>query len=148
MAVLMDGGVPVKDKGTFFRLKTSETTKLGNKSADGIKREVVWHRVPLPDDELHEQSDPLVILIVGQTGVGKSTQINAWTNWLLGVTPNCNHRFTLIADVPNSQQGCSVTQEVNCYTIPALTGSRLDRPVCLIDCPGSNDTRGIPCTLR
>ncbi|KAJ9459161.1 hypothetical protein DIPPA_31351 [Diplonema papillatum] len=134
----------VEGKPPFFQLPLTETERLSEPETDETAAcHVVFKTVTLPRSVTTKPSDDLVMLLIGATGVGKSTQLNALVNYLLGVQHDCQHRYVLVADPPDpSAQHQSVTSEVTVYTIPYYIGNRLHRTVRLVDCPGSNDTRG------
>ncbi|VDI64633.1 Hypothetical predicted protein [Mytilus galloprovincialis] len=88
------------------------------------------------------------IMIVGATGAGKSTLINAMANYMMGVTWADPFRFTLV-NVETSEQGrsgnqaISQTEWITCYNINTSVSSRLKYNINLIDTPGFGDTRGL-----
>lgn len=96
-------------------------------------------------------------IVMGQTGVGKSTLIDAYINYLTGVDYYDKFRFKLIDERAelsgrdkDSQQAASVTSKVTIYHIPskwikkAGLKEKHDEPYCinLVDTPGFGDTRG------
>ena len=105
----------------------------------------------------------LNILLLGETGVGKSTWINGFVNYftfgsLENVKPMINVipiRFAMTDenyekrvicssdgeqdDIENYQEGHSTTQQPKNY---ALTLGQSGSTICLIDTPGFGDTRG------
>ncbi|CAG9982203.1 unnamed protein product [Clonostachys byssicola] len=103
-----------------------------------------------------DQSDYINILILGETGVGKSTFINAFINYLsyetldlakaseqLETNPNQPIEEKIIKvggrdDEADGSRGASATQQTNVYSVNI--GSATYR---LIDTPGIGDTRGI-----
>lgn len=88
------------------------------------------------------------IMIVGATGSGKSTLINAMANYVMGVTWEDPFRFTLV-NVETSEesragnQSISQTEWITCYNIDTSVSSRLKYNINLIDTPGFGDTRGL-----
>ncbi|KAK3545515.1 hypothetical protein QTP70_007755 [Hemibagrus guttatus] len=84
-----------------------------------------------------------ILLMVGETGTGKTTLINAMTNYMLGVKFTDKVWFEITEEggdhhMPN--QSKSQTTEITVYEVFAQ-----DNPICLtiIDTPGYGDTRGI-----
>ena len=73
-----------------------------------------------------------VIMMVGSTGSGKTTAVNAMINHILGVEWKDSFRLKMI-DEDSSNQGtenignqtCSQTQFVTCYTLPHLKGFKV-----------------------
>lgn len=82
------------------------------------------------------------IVILGQTGVGKSTLINAMVNFAVGIRINDVTRFEIVIDPREnaSDQTKSQTSEITRYRIlDHGLGYKLE----LWDTPGFGDTRGI-----
>ena len=91
------------------------------------------------DDSSNEET--ISILFVGQSGTGKSTFINAYSNHLLGVTSNDKVRYKLILGDKSKEkdQTKSQTDFITIYNIRSLKyNNRLFK---LIDTPGAGDTR-------
>ncbi|KAM9501406.1 uncharacterized protein Hap1MRO34_010747 [Clarias gariepinus] len=83
-----------------------------------------------------------ILLMVGETGTGKTTLINAMVNYILGVKFTDEVWFEVTeeeGDNPMSDQSQSQTSEITVYEVFAK-----DNPTCLtiIDTPGYGDTRG------
>ncbi|KAK9880706.1 hypothetical protein WA026_013032 [Henosepilachna vigintioctopunctata] len=114
------------------------------------------HSVPTQDNTVN-------ILLIGETGVGKSTFINSFANYLrfdsledvelerpLVLIPckftvtdeNYEQRVVKIGADSNENEdlGKSATQDPRTYTFPI---SNAEKFICLIDTPGIGDTRGI-----
>jgi len=88
------------------------------------------------------------IMLVGATGTGKSTLVDGFINYILGVNWNDPYRFTIInleeeEQQRTSNQALSQTEWITCYTINPEKGSRLDYRLNIIDTPGFGDTRGL-----
>ncbi|XP_076062098.1 uncharacterized protein LOC143037560 [Oratosquilla oratoria] len=86
-----------------------------------------------------------VILLVGATGTGKTTLINAMVNYIFGVDFRDNFRFILIddKDSPKRSQAESQTDFITAYIFHHQPGMPFDYSYVLIDSPGFGDTRGI-----
>ena len=91
------------------------------------------------DDECRQQS--YVILLVGATGVGKSTLVNGIANYVLGVRYEDPFRYKLI-DEGAIGQAQSQTRHVASYTFHRQTSSPIPFTVTIIDTPGFGDTDG------
>ncbi|XP_071788739.1 uncharacterized protein [Asterias amurensis] len=90
------------------------------------------------------QREHKVIMVVGVTGSGKSTLINAMVNYILEVEWHDKYRFKVVdvGEGKGSSQAHSQTQVITSYT---LMDENLMLPydLTIIDTPGFGDTRGI-----
>lgn len=86
-----------------------------------------------------------VILLVGATGTGKTTLINAMVNFIYKIDFSDNFRLVLIDDknAPKRSQAESQTDWITAYAFYQLPGMPFDYNYVLIDTPGFGDTRGI-----
>ena len=84
-----------------------------------------------------------VLMLVGATGVGKTTLINGMANYILGVQWDDDFRFKLITE-PNSQdQRVSQTSCITAYTFFKESGLKLPYTLTVIDTPGFGNTGGL-----
>ena len=93
--------------------------------------------VPKPDEN-HK-----IILLVGPTGAGKTTWINAFVNFLFCVKWEDSFRFKIAEDEEERDQTKSKTQLITIYKLHYQEGMALNYTVTIIDTPGFGDTRGI-----
>ena len=114
--------IPTRDTSTHHEIFRKE---VGKPSASGVV------------------TDEKVILVVGATGSGKTTWINAILNYTLGVKYSDNFRYKMVVDKNATNQACSQTQNVTIYTIHHQEGFMVDYTLTIIDTPGFGDTRGI-----
>ena len=90
-----------------------------------------------------------VIMIVGCTGAGKSTLIDAITNHIIGVDFADDFRFRLInpsntvTEASKGHHASSQTGWVTAYELRYQEGFQVDHNLVIIDTPGYGDTRGI-----
>ena len=80
-------------------------------------------------------------MIVGMTGVGKTTFLNSLVNYLMNVQMEDNFRYIISKDSFQVTNGKSSTKNVNIYSIPKQ--GRMKKAMRLIDIPGLADTAGI-----
>lgn len=146
-----------------LRILHSESTK--NESASGTSS------IPTGTEGTQQEYDTVNILLFGETGVGKSTFINALVNYLrfdtfrqadnkkpivllpISFMLTSGHEFTehhvnypgidTQSDEQHDQLGQSVTQHCRSYLFTIKDDQQRDRRVRLIDTPGISDTRGL-----
>ena len=96
-----------------------------------------------PKIELREEeklNESKVLLFCGQSGVGKTTFINAFLNIILGVSYDDKFRFKLIVEKQTENgQTESQTSEINFYYIEK---TEIYPSFVIIDTPGIGDTKG------
>ena len=79
-------------------------------------------------------------MVVGQTGCGKTTLLNSFINYVLGIEIDDNFRYEIIHETFGTSQPVTQTSDVTVYNIKAINGLP---PIQIIDTPGLGDTRGI-----
>ena len=91
-----------------------------------------------------------VMMVVGSTGSGKTTTVNAMINHVIGVQWKDDFRLKMIHELSSNQgagtignQAHSQTQFVSCYTLPYMEGFKIPYNLTIVDTPGFGDTRGI-----
>ena len=77
---------------------------------------IKYYLYPKIDFTKEESKYSKVLLVIGQTGHGKTTFINALVNIYLGITINDNFRYLLVQN-ENKEQLDSITKEITLYKI-------------------------------
>jgi hypothetical protein len=85
-----------------------------------------------------------VLMVVGATGAGKSTLINGFANYILGLRWDDSFRFKIkeVSKITQSQIH-SQTKYITAYTFHPMEGSRINYTLTIVDTPGFGDTHGI-----
>ena len=87
-----------------------------------------------------------MIMLMGATGSGKSTLINAMVNYIIGVEWEDNFRFQMVDDQRervSKPQAHSQTAFITLYTINKEQDHTLPYTLTIIDTPGFGDTEGV-----
>ena len=84
-----------------------------------------------------------VVMLVGATGSGKTTLINAMANYILGVKWEDDYRFKLITEKTSDDQTKSQTKVITAYTFHKEEGYPFHYSLTVIDTPGFGDTEGL-----
>ena len=87
-----------------------------------------------PSDKLtkEEEENAIVLMFVGETWSGKTTLINAYINYILGINYVDDFRYKIINQKFNKDNDQSQTNEIGIYNIKAPDGTILK----IIDTPG------------
>ena len=113
--------------------------------------ELCIYLYPKINFSIHQKKNSENILIIGETGVGKSTWIHSLLNHLEKVDIDENFRYVLFDEKKmqieyeikygKKNKGCSVTDKPEVYNIPPTEA--YPWPLRIIDTCGFGDTRGI-----
>ena len=102
--------------------------------AEDKEKGVAKYRFGKPRPDTQEY----VVMLVGETGAGKSTLINGMVNYILGVDWEDDFRFKLIAGKAHIK-----TTTITAYTIPRQQGSPFHDTLTIVDAPSFEDTKGL-----
>nr|XP_046174344.1 uncharacterized protein LOC124007696 [Oncorhynchus gorbuscha]XP_046174345.1 uncharacterized protein LOC124007696 [Oncorhynchus gorbuscha] len=84
------------------------------------------------------------VLIVGETGTGKSTLINSIVNYFLGVKQEDKVWFEIVEEEKEGKcQSVIQTTAITVYDVFGFEGIKVPYSLTIIDTPGYGDTRGI-----
>ena len=108
----------------------------------------VYPQIELTEIEKNRSSN---IMVIGETGVGKSTWLHCFINYLQGIQIEENNRYYLFDEEKlqkeyeektgeKKSKGCSVTDKPAIYNIKSTMAS--ENPIRLIDTAGFGDVRG------
>ena len=84
-----------------------------------------------------------VLLLVGATGAGKTTLMNAMVNYILGVEWKDEFRYKLVMEEQKTSQSQSQKKPITAYTFYPMEGSALTYTLTIIDTPGYGDSKGL-----
>ena len=102
--------------------------------------EIKYYLYPKIDFTEEELKNLKILLIIGQTGHGKTTFVNALVNIYMGISFNDKFRYLLVMN-ENNDQLQSITKEITFYKIRSKKELNFP-PLIIIDTPGFGDTSG------
>ena len=108
-----------------------------------FQSEIIVKRDALGGSSVTAAFPQKVVMLVGATGSGKSTLINAMANYILGVKWEDDYRFKLITEKTSDDQTKSQTKVITAYTFHNEDGFSLPYSLTVIDTPGFGDTEGL-----
>ena len=123
----------IQNASPFQKDNTMEKLETIDNSID------VYYK-PSDDLSILEKQNLKTILIIGETGVGKSTFINSFACFLLGIQMYNKERVKMVKEKSFTQTQ-SITSDIITYTIKPKENI-CKFPIRLIDTPGFGDTRG------
>ena len=100
------------------------------------------YQYPIIEFTDEQMEKVITILFVGETGTGKTTLINSFVNFLMGVTINQNYRYVVSNTILRpSESHFQETEEVSIYNIKTKDGKYYQ----ILDTPGFGNIEGINC---
>jgi len=114
----------------------------GSRKIDEIKgKKNTLQLYDYPEINYSSNEESISILFVGQSGTGKTTFINAYVNYLLGITSNDDIRYKLILG-DKSKEKDQTKSQTDFITIYNVRSPKYNNKLFkLIDTPGAGDTR-------
>ena len=98
------------------------------------------YQYPIIEFTDEQKEKAITILLVGETGSGKTTLINSFVNFLMGVTINQNYRYVVSnIDSRSIESHFQTTEEVSIYNIKTKDGKYYQ----ILDTPGFGNIEGI-----
>ncbi|CAG0903918.1 unnamed protein product, partial [Darwinula stevensoni] len=143
-------------KTTRLPVKLKEMSPLLKKAAKDIyelktlpiyidnENHLAKYEVACPRDTTLNANRNMSLLLVGGTGSGKSTMINAIANFVLGVEWEDEFRFKIKTEKGQKKRSSqySQTKWINSYIFQWQEGFRIPYSLTVIDTPGFGDTDG------
>lgn len=121
---------------TIYQLPLEETSTFPE--APEILKRLSFGK---PNDLMNTISK--TVLLMGATGSGKTTMINAMINYVLGVERSDPFRFVLVEEKVRESQAFSQTKGITAYDIHHREGFRIPYSLTIVDTPGFGDCDGI-----
>ncbi|XP_042231922.1 uncharacterized protein LOC121872896 [Homarus americanus] len=154
MAPASTSSITPDDDGAKLKVRARDIFSTSHGTQDGMEIRKMMMEVEHKSVEDKVQKMSLgqktnrptkVILMVGATGTGKTTLINAMVNFIYRVEFTDKFRLVLIDDknAPKRSQAESQTDMITAYAFYQLPGMPFEYNYVLIDTPGFGDTRGI-----
>eukprot|EP01084_Bolivina_argentea_P006457 12255_1 len=121
-----------------INIKFGTKTRFLNNIPHGKMNNMVQEReiISIKSDEMHNNNDMMqnrTILMVGETGTGKTTTINSMMNYLYDAQFNGNRYQLIYEQFDDKKETDSQTSKVSVYY---LTPTTIDYTLTIIDTPG------------
>ncbi|CAG0901755.1 unnamed protein product [Darwinula stevensoni] len=125
-----------KGKPSLYQIQYQEVSR--DEESRTARFKLAWEFEPIGMEEK-------VIILLGATGAGKTTLVNAIVNHYYGVKWEDPYRLVLIPDNENKMKSKahSQTSWITAYTLTWLNGCREPYNLIIVDTPGFGDTSGL-----
>ena len=134
-------------KGGYYQESQSDNHLFNNKfylqNCKKLDINSIYDYYLYPNNNFNstEEKNCISILLIGESGVGKTTFINSLLNFIMNVKNDDEHRFLIVYENnKKNKEFLSQTKEVNIYYIKSHNNYP---PIKIIDTPGFGDTQGI-----
>lgn len=110
-----------------------KNTPIPGSKLVGKKGDLDFYLYPQIEFKDNEKIKAIIFMVVGQTGCGKTTLLNSFINYKLGIEIDDNFRYEIIHETFGASQSVPQISEVTVYNIKAINGLL---PIQIIDTPG------------
>ncbi|VDI24906.1 Hypothetical predicted protein [Mytilus galloprovincialis] len=122
----------------------SKKVKKSTMHSENVRKCTMISDISKTAESLQNQK---TIIVMGASGSGKTTFIDAMFNLMIGVSHDSDHRFKIVNMTESekkklNKQYESQTEGVTWYTFPMLGETQMNGIINIIDTPGFDDTRG------
>ena len=138
---------PLSSQGHDFNVPLRKDEDVKNRRG-GIAARVFNTNYPRSLPSAPHTGLKKTVMLLGMTGTGKTTFIDALTNYIFDIRYEDENRLRLVSLTKEEKkkqlmQAQSQTDSIVVYNIKALSGMNIRHDLTIIDSPGFGDTRGV-----